>query len=91
VRDEAVDNASGAALKAGAGQKAAGGSQCAATVKLTDAALRVTRGYVVFKGPARELRWNDSDEARLVVAPEGPELDPGAKARDREGSRARQG
>jgi hypothetical protein len=70
VRDEAVDDASRAARRAGAGQKAAaGGSQCAATVKLTDASLRVTRGYVVFKGPARELRWNDSDEARLVVAP----------------------
>ena len=70
VRDEAVDDASRAARRAGAGQKAAaGGSQCAATVKLTDAALRVTRGYVVFKGPARELRWNDSDEARLVIAP----------------------
>jgi hypothetical protein len=70
VRGEAVDDASRAARRAGAGQKAAaGGSQCAATVKLTDAALRVTRGYVAFEGPARELRWNDSDEARLVVAP----------------------
>ena len=71
VRDEARDDASKAARQAGASQKAAaGGSQCATTVKLADVTLRrLLRGYVIFEGPARELRWNDHDEARLAVAP----------------------
>ena len=70
LRERAQDNASGAARKAGAGPKAAtGGGQCAATVKLIDATLHVTRGSMAFKAPDEELRWKDRDEARLVIAP----------------------
>ena len=71
LRERAQDNASVAARNAGAGSKAAeGGGQCAATVKLIDATLKVTRGHMGFKAPANELGWNEHDEARLVVAPE---------------------
>ena len=71
LHERAQDNASGAARKAGAGPKAAaGGGQCAATVKLIDATLHVTRGNMVFKAPDEELRWKDHDQARLAVAPE---------------------
>jgi hypothetical protein len=71
LRERAQDNASVAARNAGAGLKAAeGGGQCAATVKLIDATLKVTRGHMGFKAPANELGWNEHDEARLVVAPD---------------------
>jgi len=71
LRERAQDNASVAARNAGAGSKAAeGGGQCAASVKLIDATLKVTRGHMGFKAPANELGWNEHDEARLVVAPE---------------------
>jgi hypothetical protein len=70
AREEAQHSASGAAREAGADSKAAaGGGQCAATVALIDASLRVARGYMAFKAPAKELRWKDDDTAHLVVQP----------------------
>jgi hypothetical protein len=72
LRDKGQDNASRAARQAGAGPKAAtGDGQCAATVRLSDVTIRrLIKGYTAYKAPAKELRWNGRDEARLAVRPE---------------------
>jgi hypothetical protein len=68
-REQAQTNASSAAREKGAGpEAAAGGSQCAATVAVSDRTLQLQEGYMGFKAPAKEMHWKDEDRAQLVVA-----------------------
>jgi hypothetical protein len=70
LREKAQIKASRAAEGQGAGQEAAGSaSQCAATVAFTNETLKVVRGHMRFKAPAKEMHWKDRDEVQLAVAP----------------------
>ena len=69
-REQARTNASRAAREEGADKKAAAaGGQCAATVGLTDATLRLLKGRSIFNPPAEELHWKDRDRTQLVMTP----------------------
>jgi hypothetical protein len=69
-REQARTNATRAAREEGADKKAAAaGGQCAATVGLTDATLRLLKGRSIFNPPAEELQWKDRDRTQLVMTP----------------------